>query len=83
MDYHDIKTFENLENFLRSYSVDNGHYDPGGIFHLISALVDNLATHGIKADPEDYMPCAFRVELIAFLKKMIRCIEQSNNTDCS
>jgi hypothetical protein len=82
MEYKDIRNYEDLENFLRHFSLWEGYqYDPNGIIHLLGALVDNLTEHVLDAELED-VRCLLSLEQIAFLKKMMFYIDNLDEKEC-
>jgi len=56
MDLSHIKTFDEFEALLRSFSNWGGDpvpYDAGGVACLLGALLDNIHRYGIDADFEE------------------------------
>jgi len=51
-----IKSFVDLQNLLQFYSCDESSvYDPGGIFLLIAACIDNLIANSVEGDFENWV----------------------------
>ncbi len=60
----------NVEEYLRKYSLDTGGFDFNGLLHLVLAGVDNLIKHHIDADLESYS-CSITVEQAEFIQKLL------------
>lgn len=55
MNIEQVRTFEDLEQYLREFTNFSGDpvpYDFNGAFHLFLAVLDNLANHSLDADVE-------------------------------
>ncbi len=56
MKQQDIKTYDDLENYLKTFHSFGGDatiYDFNGIVHLLLALLDNLRKNALEAELED------------------------------
>ena len=77
MRIEEIRTFEDLERYLREFTNFLGDpipYDFNGAFHLFLAILDNLARHHLDADlesHEDFRPW-FTEGQLRFLEKLQR-----------
>lgn len=72
-----VKTFEELEEYLREFTNflgDPAPYDFNGAFHLFLAILDNLATHSLQADVDDLEkdPPPLAEKQVDFLRKLER-----------
>ena len=55
MNIEQVKTFEDLEKYLREFTNFSGDpvpYDFNGAFHLFLAILENLANHSLDDDVE-------------------------------
>lgn len=77
MSIEQVKTFENLEKYLREFSNFSGDpvpFDFNGAFHLFLAVLDNLANNHLDADIEslgEFLP-VFTQSQKQFLWKLNR-----------
>lgn len=56
MQFEQVHSYEDLERYLReftNFSGDPTPYDFNGAFHLLLAILDNLANRAMDADVED------------------------------
>jgi hypothetical protein len=83
MDIKNLKTYEDLELFLRDWSNASGDpvtYDFNGLMSLLIAIVDNLKKNHIDADLESYA-CSINDEQATFLKKLLKFREMFPDDD--
>ncbi len=83
MNISDLKTYEDLELFLKHWSNalgDTVPYDFNGLLHLILAGIDNLKKHHIEADLESYS-YAITDEQAMFLQKLLKFREMFPDGD--
>ncbi len=79
MNIEQVKTFDNLEKYLREFSNFSGDpapYDFNGAFHLFLAVLDNLASNHLDADIEslgEFLP-VFTQSQQQFLRSLDRLI---------
>lgn len=73
----DVDTFEDLEKYLREFH--NFHdepapYDFNGAFHLLLAILENLARHSTAADVDEHIECKpwFTDQQLRFLQQLDR-----------
>ncbi len=71
---------DNVEEYLRAYSLDTGSFDFNGLLHLVLAGVDNLKKHHIDADLESYS-CNITDEQAEFLLKILDFRKRFPNGD--
>ena len=75
MKIEQVKTFEDLEQYLReftNFSSDPVPYDFIGAFLLFRAILDNLARNSLEADIEELAeakPC-FSEDQLEFLRRL-------------
>ena len=72
MDLSHIKSYEGLVDFLRGFTNADGEtvpYDFGGVAHLLGALLDNIQTHAVEADFEEFQD-RFTPEQVATLRRI-------------
>ena len=80
MDIKSLRTFEQLELFLRGFSNAQGDptpYDFVGAYSLFLAIVENLMQYGLKADIES-MKAMTRKEHVEYLKAILVAVEDTN-----
>jgi hypothetical protein len=79
MNIEQVKTFEDLERYLREFTNFSGDpvpYDYNGAFHLFLAVLDNLASHHLEADLESHEECRllFTESQQQFLRQLDRLV---------
>jgi hypothetical protein len=75
MRLEDVRTFEALERYLkefRNFHDEPGQYDFNGAFHLLLAILDNLARNHLHVDMEEHEELRpwFTQEQRAILRKL-------------
>jgi hypothetical protein len=62
--------FDKIEEYLRTYGLDEGEFDFNGLLHLILIGIDNLRKHHIDADLESFS-CGITNEQAFFMEKLL------------
>ena len=70
--------FEEVEEYLRSYSLVEPPYDANGAIHLLKAIIENLDENFSKADYEDYSGNLDKKDE-EFLSRILKYIPQSRS----
>ncbi len=72
--------YENVIIYLKTFSLDESPYDPGGAIHLLKAIIENIQEHHIDHDLEQYAAC-FDEKNEAFVKKLLTYIPISRKIE--
>ena len=76
-----ITDFNDLRQYLRGFTNFQGEsvpYDHVGLFHLLSAIIDNLQVHAIEQDLED-LGALLTEDQAAFLSRVLLAHAASRN----